>query len=207
MTIRPRRSRRTRLPAAVHRTVLVVDVQGFGNLHRTNPHQVVVRAGLYRALRSAFRTAGIPWSDCHREDRGDGIFVLAPADVPKGLFVDVLPDALVDALNAHNGVHRAEEQIRLRMAVHAGEINYDEYGVTATAITLTFRLVNARSLRTALAHSTEVLAIIASPWFFDEVVRNSTVSDPTRYRPVQVTVKETRTKGWIYIPEQLRSTS
>jgi hypothetical protein len=190
----------------VHRTILVVDVHGFGDRRRTNPHQVEVRDGLYRALESAFRTAGIPWSACHREDRGDGIFVLAPAEVPKGLFVDSLPQALVEAIDAHNRVHPAEEQIRLRMALNAGEINYDEHGVTATAITVAFRLVNARALRLALAQSTSVLALIVSPWFFDEVVRNSTISDPAKYRPVRVTVKETRTRAWIHLPEHLPST-
>jgi tetratricopeptide (TPR) repeat protein len=34
----------------VHRTILVVDVQGFGDRRRTNPHQLAVRDGLYQAL-------------------------------------------------------------------------------------------------------------------------------------------------------------
>jgi hypothetical protein len=43
--------------SAVHRTILVVDVEGFGDPRRTNPHQVTVRDGLYRALRNVFDTA------------------------------------------------------------------------------------------------------------------------------------------------------
>jgi hypothetical protein len=46
---------------AVHRTIVVVDVEGFGDQRRTNPHQVAVRDGLYRAMRDAFGRAGIPW--------------------------------------------------------------------------------------------------------------------------------------------------
>jgi hypothetical protein len=87
---------------AVHRTVLVVDVEGFGDRRRTNPRQVAVRDGLYRALRRALQAADIEWEDCHCEDRGDGVFVLAPADVPKARFVECLPGALVAALQAHN---------------------------------------------------------------------------------------------------------
>ncbi len=56
---------------AVHRTIVAVDVEGFGDRCRINPHQVAVREGLYRAVRQAFHAATIPWAECHREDRGD----------------------------------------------------------------------------------------------------------------------------------------
>jgi hypothetical protein len=105
---------------AVHRTIVVVDVEGFGDLHRTNAHQVTVRDGLYGVMREAFGRAGISWDDCDREDRGDGVFVLVPAEVPKGLLVEALPSALVAALRVHNETHLGLEQIRLRMALHAG---------------------------------------------------------------------------------------
>ncbi|HET9255456.1 MAG TPA: hypothetical protein VFO16_09670 [Pseudonocardiaceae bacterium] len=180
---------------AVHRTILVVDVEGFGDRHRTNVRQVVVRTGLYRAVESAFGAAGISWGRCHHEDRGDGVFVLAPPEVPEGLFVGLLPCALVEALHEHNRAHRAEERIRLRAALHAGEIDYDGHGVTAAVITLAFRLVEAHPLKAALAESAGVLALIVSSWFFDEVVWHSTGSDPATYRRVWVTVKEIRTPG------------
>ena len=90
---------------AVHRSIVVVDVEGFGDQRRTNAHQVTVRDGLYGVMREAFGRAGISWDDCGREDRGDGVFVLVPAEVPKGLLVESLPSALVAALRAHNEAH------------------------------------------------------------------------------------------------------
>ncbi len=187
---------------AVHRTIVVVDVEGFGDQRRTNPHQVAVRGGLYRAMRDAFGRAGIPWDDCGHEDRGDGVFVLVPAEVPKGLLVESLPSALVTALRAHNGAHPGAERIRLRMALHAGEVRYDEHGVTAAAVNLAFRLLDARALKAALASSPGVLAVIASSWFFEEVVRHST-ADAAGYHPVEVAVKETMTTGWICLPDHV----
>jgi hypothetical protein len=189
------------LRSAVHRTILVVDVEGFGDPRRANPHQVTVRDGLYRALRNAFDTANIPWEGCHREDRGDGVFILAPPEVPKIAFVEALPPALVQALREHNSTHCAQEQIRLRMALHAGEITYDDHGVTAASINLTFRLLEARPLKAALAASPGVLALITSAWFFDEVVRHSTACDPATYRPAKVVVKETTTTAWLSLPD------
>ena len=121
---------------AVHRTIIAVDVDGFGDPHRTNPNQVAVREGLYRAMREAFRLAGIPWTDRDHEDRGDGMFILVGPDVPKSLFVESLPSALIAALRSHNAAHTDSERIRLRMALHAGEVHYDDHGATAAAAAL-----------------------------------------------------------------------
>lgn len=188
--------------AAVHRTIIVVDVEGFGDARRTLPHQLTIREGLYRVLREAFGNAGVAWSACHREDRGDAVFVLAPADIPKALFVESVPYALVTALRAHNASHRAdEERIRLRMALHAGEVAYDEHGVTSSAVNLAFRLLDATPLKAVLAGSPGVLALITSAWFFDDVVRHCPVAEPATYRPVRVAVKETTTVGWICLPD------
>jgi hypothetical protein len=47
------------LSPAVHRAIVCADVEGFGNRGRTNPDQVAVRDGLYRALRSALARSGV----------------------------------------------------------------------------------------------------------------------------------------------------
>lgn len=185
---------------AVHRTIVAVDVEGFGDPHRTNPNQVAVREGLYSAMREAFRLAGIPWTDRDHEDRGDGMFILVGPDVPKSLFVESLPSVLIAALRSHNAAHPDSERIRLRMALHAGEVHYDEHGATAASINLTFRLLEAGPAKEALAGSSGVLAVIASSWFFEEVVRHS-AADVAAYRSVPVTVKETSTIGWICLPD------
>ena len=152
-------------------------------------------------MREAFSCAGIPWDDCGHEDRGDGVFILIPAEVPKGLLAESLPPALVTALDAYNGTHPDPERIRLRMALHAGEVNYDEHGVTAAAVNLAFRLLDASALKAALASSPGVLAVIASSWFFEEVVRHSGTA--AAYWPVEVAVKETTTTGWVCLPDHM----
>jgi hypothetical protein len=88
-----------------------------------------------------------------------------------------------------------------RMAVHAGEVTYDDHGVTATAINLAFRLLQARSLKIALTTSPGTLALIVSSWLFDEVVRHSPCGDPAVWRHATVAVKETTTTGWISLPD------
>jgi tetratricopeptide (TPR) repeat protein len=186
---------------AVHRTIVVVDMVGFGHPQRTNPRQVEARRGMHRVLRKAFRQAGIPWEACHWEDRGDGVFLLAPPSVPKSKFTQLLPHTLVQALHEHNRAHPSQDRIRLRVGLHAGEVRQDPYGFTGAAINHAFRLVEAPVLKAALAESDEVLALIASSWFFGDVIQHSPDSEPETYQRVIVTVKETTAEAWIRLPE------
>jgi CheY-like chemotaxis protein len=188
------------LNLAVHRTIVAVDIEGFGNQRRTNRNQVAIRDGLYRAMRQAFDQAGIPWTDRDHEDCGDGMLILVGPEVPKSHFVESLPSALARALRIHNSAHPDLEQIRLRMALHAGEVNFDKHGATAVSINFTFRLLESEPLKNALAESPGVLAVITSSWFFEEVVRHN-AGDAAAYRSVPLTVKETTTTGWIYLPD------
>jgi tetratricopeptide (TPR) repeat protein len=186
---------------AVHRTIVVVDVEGFGDSRRTGPHQVAVRDVLYRAVERGFDLNGIAWTDCYHEDRGDGVLILSPVGAPKLPLVESLPESLAKVLRRHNAVCPAEQRIRLRVALHAGEVIFDEHGVAGPSVNLAFRLLDARPLKLALAGSRGVLALIASSSFFEKVVRHSQVAEPTTWRPVRVAVKETTTTGWICLPD------
>src|SRR5262249_23987978 len=143
-------------------------------------------AAVYRALDRAFISTGVPWSDCYHEDRGDGVVVLVPAYVAKAVLVDQLPQQVARELSDHNHSAPDAELIRLRMALHAGEMTFDDHGVTGSSVNLAFRLIDAKPVKDALARSPGVLALITSSWFFEEVVRNSPDSRAARYRPVHV---------------------
>ena len=130
-----------------------------------------------------------------------GVLVLIPPDVPKGLLVVQLPREIAAALWEHNEACPREARIRLRVAVHAGEIQHDDHGVTGAAINLTFRLLAAEALRVALAGSPGVLALIASKWFYEEVIRHDPASHPAAYRRVRVAVKETEDTAWVCLPD------
>jgi hypothetical protein len=188
---------------AEHRIILVVDVEDFTDRRRNNKHQLAVRRALYRVLRLAFKDADISWDACKHEDRGDGVFTLAPATAHKAPFVDHLPTALAARLRDHNATHCAEEQIRLRMALHAGEVEFDAHGTTSTAINQTFRLVDAGPLKSVLADSPGVLALIVSVWYFDEVVRHCEHVDHRTFRRAEVETsdREEELSGWISVPD------
>ncbi|MDR6593576.1 tetratricopeptide repeat protein [Saccharothrix longispora] len=185
----------------MHRTIVVVDVEGFGDARRTLPHQVATRAGLYRVVADALGAAGVPWEDCYHEDRGDGVVVLVPPEYAKAPLVEVLPEVLARELRAHNDTSPAAQRTRLRVAVHAGEVVFDRHGVTSTAVTTAFRLLDAPQVKQALADSPGLIALVVSRWLFDEVVRHSAVLDPATFRPVRVRVKEVRDTAWTALPD------
>ena len=91
------------LRPAAHRAIVCVDVEGFGDQRRTTADQVAVREGLYGALGGAFARSGVRWADCYREDRGDGVLVLVPPQVPKAVLVTRVPLELAAALPATTG--------------------------------------------------------------------------------------------------------
>jgi tetratricopeptide (TPR) repeat protein len=183
---------------AVHRTILAVDVEGFGDPARTNADQVTVRDLLYRGLMSAFAGAGVAWDACDCEDRGDGVLVVIPPTVPKAVLPDAVARCLAAELLAHSDANGAAgRRIRLRMAIHAGEIHYDDHGVTGRAVNHTYRLLEATELKAALARPRSVLALIISEWFFDEVVWQSDPNGRVAYEAVRVVAKETDAGAWV----------
>ncbi|NUT48884.1 MAG: hypothetical protein HOV94_16490 [Saccharothrix sp.] len=186
---------------AVHRTIVLVDVERFSAPNRTLPHQLHTRAGLYEVVSQALAAAGVPWDACHHEDRGDGLFLLIPPEYPKTPLVEVLPEALARAVRGHNGTSHAAAGVRLRLAVHAGEVAFDRRGATSTTLTAAFRLIEAPPLKEALTDSPGVLAMIVSRVVFDEVVRHCATLDPATFRPVQASTKEFRDLAWIALPD------
>ncbi|MFG2004559.1 Scr1 family TA system antitoxin-like transcriptional regulator [Spirillospora sp. NPDC048911] len=182
---------------AMHRTIVCIDVEGFGDRRRRNFDQGAVRAAMYQALTDACAGSGVSWRECYHEDRGDGVLVLVSPEVPKSYLVTSFPQKLAMALAAHNRKCTPQTRIRLRLAVHAGEVHYDRYGVVGNAINLTFRLLETPQLKAGLADSPTAVALISSRWFFEEVIQHTPAAGAERYHPVQVLVKETRTDAWM----------
>lgn len=182
-------------------TICTVDIAGYGDMDRTRPNYVAMRAGMYESVRRAFAESAIPWEACFIQDLGDSILALAPSDIPKGAFAGKLPEALVTALEEHNAVHPVEEKIKLRLALHAGEVTVDRYGAASSAATLACRLLDAQPLKDNLAGSNGNLAVIVSDWFFTDVIRHHVEYAPEAYRKTKIGVKEFDGAGWIRLPD------
>jgi hypothetical protein len=181
--------------------MVLVDVEKFGDPARSLVDRLQVRRGMYGALQAAFDEAGIPWDRCKIENGGDGVLILVPADVSKNRLATRLPEHLAAAIEAHNADRQPPAKIRLRLALHAGEIHLDEHGQTSDSLIFAFRLLNSPEARSALATSPETVAIITSEWFYQNVIHPDPAAHPERYRAVRFESKETSAWAWVRLPK------
>jgi CRP-like cAMP-binding protein len=187
--------------AAQHCVLFAVDIAGSTDSARDDEFLKIIRDALYQVLQTAFQDAGLAWDECYREDRGDGVLVIIPANMPSATVVDPLLDLLSEKLRRYNKFSSLPAQIRLRVAVHIGEVHKDDYGVSGTAINHLFRLLDAAVLKAVLAREARGAALIASEYFYESVIRHGPGRiDPDVFRQVAAEVKGTRIKGWIYAP-------
>lgn len=185
----------------IHQTLFTFDVEDFSARYRDDRARLAVRAAMFALVRAAFATSGVDWEVCLCQDCGDGALVVVPADVSKVLLLDPLLPALSDALAAHNRAAPQTERIRLRVAVHAGEITYDEHGVSGHDLVVVSRLLDATELRHALARTDVPLVVGVTELLYDTIVRHGYRGiEPATYHPVVVRVKKTRLRAWIHLP-------
>jgi class 3 adenylate cyclase len=185
-----------------HCVLFAVDVAGFTDHERDAEVQQYMRRALFAILTQAFEASQLGWDNCQREDRGDGVLVIIPAGMPSATVVDPLLDRIRTGLRHHNRLSADVARIRLRAAIHSGQVHRDEHGVTGAALHHLFRLLDAPVLKNALARSTGDLALVVSDHFYDTVIRNAPgMIDPKTFQPATVEVKETRARGWLHLPQ------
>lgn len=187
-------------PSAQHRTIVVIDVAGYTNPSRTMTHLLAVQEGLHEVLEVAFGEVGIDLGECLVEYLGDGALILIPSTVAKSLLADHLPARLDVGLRRYNATHNDESKVKLRVGLHAGEIVLNTRGAVSKAVNHAFRILDAAAAKAALAESDGVLALIASLYFFDEVIAQDPGMAPETYRQIPVNVKQTRTEAWLRLP-------
>ncbi|WP_019632287.1 cyclic nucleotide-binding domain-containing protein [Actinomadura atramentaria] len=179
-------------------TILFTDVAAFSGAHRTDADRVHVRRVMYDRLREAFAWSGIPWEACHREDRGDGAFIVIPADFPPRAAVDPLLATLADALRDHNHRSSAAVGFQLRIALNVGPVIPDPEGLSGRAIIQAARMIDAAALKERMAATGADLGFITSEFVYDAVLADGVGGlAPARFTRVPVEVKEARMTAWM----------
>ena len=186
-----------------HRAIVAVDIEA--STSRTNPARAQFRHVLYDLLEAALLRSGI--TEEHRDpliDRGDGILVLIhPVDqAPKTLLLTRVIPILSRLLERHAEEH-PEDRIRLRAAVHAGDVHYDSMGCYGEDVDITFRLLNSPTLKKTLKQTTKSMVLVVSQDIHRSVIRHGYPGiDERAYLPlVHVQIAGHRLRGWVQIPE------
>lgn len=195
----PHAARIPKTANTVHCAAFALDIAGFG----TYPDEVHthLRTVLYETTEKACDDAGLPWISCYREDRGDGLLVIAPGYLGADIIVDSVASHIHAGLRRHNRRSSDHARIRVRMAVHAGYIRLDEHGVAGRCVIDLFRLLDATELKDALTISGASFVMAASDYLYNEVIRHGPgLIDPGAYRPIMIHNKETHAPAWLWLP-------
>jgi hypothetical protein len=181
-------------------TVLVLDAVGYSP--RGTLVQLAVRAGLRQIITDALADADIPLSAVRSQDRGDGYLAVISSDVAKALIGVRFVDELWRGLRRYNRTRNETGRIRLRLALHHGDVLDDGDGWAGTAVIVGCRLVDAPPIRRALNdHPAANLALIVSSAFYDDVVREQLLGiDPAEYQKVSVDVTKFQGDAWLTLP-------
>jgi hypothetical protein len=179
-------------------SIFMVDIAAFSGRGRTDQDRGAVRDAMYAILRDAFANSAVPWQECHREDRGDGVLIIVPPSIPTSSVADPLLARLSSALKQYNHGAAEATRIQLRVALHVGPVVSDTWGVSGEAIILTARTLDAPVLKKELARAQANLGIIVSPFVYDSVIKHGPgYVDPARYRHVRLRVKESSLSAWM----------
>ena len=189
-----------------YRSIVALDIEQ--STRRTDPVKATLRNKMYELFDEALRLAGI--NRRHRDpfiDRGDSVLALVhPVNqAPKALLLNRAIPTLNRLLIDYNAnLPRASQlQLRVRVVVHAGEVQYDANGCFGEALDIAFRLLDATCVKKVLQVADEPLALVVPGDIYRTVVRHGYEGiDRDAFRPlVRVYVAGNYYPGWIHIPQ------
>ncbi|WP_239340182.1 hypothetical protein [Frankia sp. CiP3] len=191
--------------APVSRRIMVADIESWSS--RDSHTQKNLRQRLREVLNLAFAESGLPWREwadavVSVADRGDGLLIVIPPNVPIVRLLDPFVDRLEVALRHDRRLHSEPARMRLRLAIHDGEVLAESSGWAGHDVIEACRLVEAEPLRQALRDEPEAnVAVIVSERVHRGAVRDGYGSiRPETFTEVDVVVKTFRSRAWIHLP-------
>ncbi|AUG78510.1 hypothetical protein CFP65_3724 [Kitasatospora sp. MMS16-BH015] len=172
-----------------------------GYAPRARVEQRSVRHAVPAALAAAAERAGLDRSGWVEQGGADSVLAVLPEGDPadEARLVGPFAQALAGLLDAYNGRASAQEQVRLRMAVHRGLAERGPLGYHGPGPVLVSRLADSRPLRQALTASTASLALALSGEVFQATVPPLRAEDFRELR-VRLAEREYAEPVWLWLP-------
>jgi class 3 adenylate cyclase len=188
----------------MHTTLVAVDIVGFCRRYRDADAQIHARDKMYEQLTEAFAMTGLPWHECHLEDRGDGALIVAPPDADADRFLNPLAHHLHAVLRRSNRLASDSTRLRLRVAVHHGRVLYDAYGVAGHAVNHLFRLLEAPAFKKQVESADADLTMVISDQLYQDAAEFGGLFNPAAYQKLRIASKETHASAWLWLPPDLQ---
>jgi class 3 adenylate cyclase len=180
--------------------LFAVDIVGFTQPQRDEDIQLYMHKSLYEMLEIAFGRCDIPWINCSREDRGDGVLIVTPPTLPAERLISI-PDRLRLLIRRHNRVSCEAAHIQLRAAINLGPVHHDGLGFIGADVNLLYRLLDARQFKRRLSGLDSEIALIASDYFYEHIIRpRPSIMESAMFDAVMIRDKNINAQAWIYLP-------
>jgi len=189
-------------PRYEYRALLACDIAGSAG--RGEQRLQEIREALRSALFDALGFADLDSRDFAYLDTGDGCRLVAPAALPKArLLVPLLPE-LSSRIREHNRQAGPGTRLRVRVAVHAGEIRFDPEGtVSGAPFEALARLLDSPPLRHAAltgTGGTPVAAILSQHVYEETVGHGYEGLEADAFTAAYAQVKEYAAAAWLWYP-------
>jgi hypothetical protein len=184
-------------------SIVVFDIDRPGPRIDPVPEALVERA--FALVDDALTASGIPVDMVHVDHHGDGGFVLVGNNVPKCDIGESFVRKLNDGLHRYTYLSAPASRLRLRVALHAGDVARDDQGWEGAELETAFRLVDSPALHAALTAADKAhMAVIVSWTWYDAVVWHQRGGiDRTTYSRVPLDPRQHHTTAWVHVPGYL----
>ncbi len=148
-------------------SLIAMDIERYSS--RSNLRQRLLRQELHKVLNSTLETLGLSFESTPKSDRADGYLLAIPTTTPRIAIAQYFVEGLRAALIQQAGPQ--EVQMRLRVALHSGEVDPDGGALVGSEANYACNLVELPTLRKVLAASTQAsIALAASDYWYRSVV-------------------------------------
>jgi len=178
-------------------TLLALDAKDYSR--RPALAHLEVRKGIREVTMEGFHRANIDPIAVTRQDTGDGLLAVIPAHVPKAAVVADLVRELGLAVAGYNRTRNEEGRLRLRVALHHGDVIIDGTGFAGEAPIVVTRLLDALPARAALDDdpSLDLAVILSERLFADTVAERFRGLDPADFVRVGVESAKYQAAAWL----------
>ncbi len=186
--------------APLRRCMLVFVIDGFTEPDRST--RLALRTALRDLLGHSLSSVGISWTHLETADFGDGALVLLDPEASKTRPLHPLVSELARSLAQYNRTRHPAARLRLRLVVHAGEVQRTENGFAGEDLDVAFGLLSARTLRRRLARSRADLALIVSDRVYQRIAHPDHEPSIASYESVRVKAGPDRVRAWVGLPKE-----
>ncbi|TDD93349.1 hypothetical protein E1298_09840 [Actinomadura rubrisoli] len=178
-----------------HYLLFGTDICGYSRCDQSA--QIQLRDSSFKIFQEACRSACIPPRLCRVEDRGDGLLMVADSKIGLEAVFPTFINSARAGVREHNArLARKDSRMRLRMALHAGFLHRDAHGFSGDAVNHLSRLLDAPAFKDRMAEHGAAFAVIVSADLYHDAASFHLI-DPRIATPIDVNVKETRSRAWM----------